>query len=265
MRFALLLPLVCSLGCTHMQLRRSTNSQIKTVSGVYQRQVLHNVAKVCVNPDAIPDFSTVTQGTTQVNDSGQGAVGFSWNPTTLVAEALDLGASRSVSQQWDNQPVNDPSRIKAMWAVYYYTVYGDFPETERYSGEKQLEAVFGPLGGAVPNLPLPGWFASGKKIECGLNECCPTGSYCGNHVWLCEGGEHALHQLTLAMLHIANYQPVGDDAEGKLVKLGFPTGIKDKTSMFGPGAPPAAPAPAAAAPRYREFFSLPQPGLSVTN
>jgi len=55
-------------GCMHLELRKHTNQQLRTVSEVTQQQIMDNVAKVAANENGWPEYSSVTQGATQISD-----------------------------------------------------------------------------------------------------------------------------------------------------------------------------------------------------
>jgi hypothetical protein len=82
---------------------------------------MDNVAKISTNNEAWPEFSNINEGLTQVTDSGEGTLGLQWNARTIIQEALGLRANRAVTENWKLTPVTDPARLRAMWAVYYYT------------------------------------------------------------------------------------------------------------------------------------------------
>src|SRR5262245_13446281 len=66
----LLLFILCSAGCTHTQLACNTVSQSATLTALYEKQVLDNLAMFQCNHYAIPFFSVPNQAQSNVLDQG---------------------------------------------------------------------------------------------------------------------------------------------------------------------------------------------------
>jgi hypothetical protein len=117
---------VVGLGCTHVQLRNSTLSQMQTVHDIQQQQVLDNLAMFVANPDAFPYFSLPTQGNCTVTDGATLAESNSWarSGKAFVFSALNVspGVSRSLSENWTLNPVNDSVKLTLMRCVYQRVV-----------------------------------------------------------------------------------------------------------------------------------------------
>lgn len=113
--------LIVGSGCTHMQLQHNTSRQVKTISSIYEEQVLDNLAMFVCNAHATPFFSVPSQGTNQVNDSmgataGQNAFTFNfW-------KFFSATGSRGMNQAWTLMPVVDPNRLKLMQCAYQKAV-----------------------------------------------------------------------------------------------------------------------------------------------
>ena len=86
-------------GCTHMQLRKSTNQQLRTTSEITQQQIMDNVAKTAANENAWPEFSNFSSGTTQVSDAAGASVDLTWDARTIIQEALGLSANRQITEE----------------------------------------------------------------------------------------------------------------------------------------------------------------------
>src|SRR4029079_9611770 len=125
---ALSLGMVLCVGCTSIQLRKHTNQQLRTTSEITQQQIMDNVAKIACNENAWPEFSNFADGTTQITDTGEGSLILTWNARTIIQEVLGMRASRQLVERWGTAAVTDPSRLRAMWAVYHYTIYGTVPD-----------------------------------------------------------------------------------------------------------------------------------------
>jgi hypothetical protein len=220
---AFVLLILANSGCTHMQLRKHTNQRLRTTSEITQQQIMDNVAKISANENAWPEFSNFSSGLTQVTDSAGGSLGLTWNATTIVQEALGISASRSLVDNWGTTATTDPARLRAMWAVYYYTVYGVVPKREDYDADLQLKQVFG-TDQWQKLIPAPGWFRVYcdheycEDVECG----CVVGRHCDTRACVLPGSQEQLQRLTYAIMHISSSTYI--DPTTKL-PAPFPTGI----------------------------------------
>jgi hypothetical protein len=66
-----------------------------------------------------------------------------WDARTIIQESLGIEAGRQITESWATKPVTDPDRLRAMWAVYHYAVYGTAPDSDLYSANIQLTKIFG--------------------------------------------------------------------------------------------------------------------------
>jgi hypothetical protein len=221
-RAIILLSLILSsFGCTAVQLRKSASQQLRTPSDIIQQQIMDNVAKTSANRDAWPEFANLSGGSTQVTDQGNTSVALTWDPRSIITEMLGLGASRQIADTWQVTPITDPARLRAMSAVYTYTVYGEVSETATYSGSLQLQGVFGTKWKDL--IPAPGWFCTMceheccEKMYCG----CVVGHHCDLRACVLPGHQADLQQLTYDIMYVSSVTIV--DKEGK--PTAFPTGI----------------------------------------
>lgn len=192
------------VGCTHVQLRKHTNQQLRTTSEITQQQIMDNLAKIAANEDAWPEFSNFSSGGTQVTDLGEANVNFAWNARTITQELLGLKANRQLVEKWELKATTDPARLRAMWAVYHYTVYGNIPERGGYDANLQLTQVFHtPDWQAL--VPPPGWIKTYseheycEKVQCG----CVVGHACDCHACVLPGHQQDLQQLTYLIMYIS--------------------------------------------------------------
>jgi hypothetical protein len=213
------LALACC-GCAHMQLRKITGQQLRTTGDITQQQIMDNVAKIAGNENAWPDFSNFTEGGTQITDTGESNVGLTWNARTIIQEMFGIRGSRSQVERWTLKPTTDPARIRAMWAIYHYTIYGEVPIRDDYDAHVQLEKIFGPNWQQL--VPPPGWFHTACEKECiEKTHCgCVIGHYCNVHAYVCPGHREDLQQLTYLIMHISSVT-YGTPA----APIPFPTGI----------------------------------------
>jgi hypothetical protein len=194
-----------NVGCTASQLRRSTIHQQTTLADLQCQQVVDNLARFAANPASLPYFSYAASGSTQVVDTG--AVGA--NPIPMrhgVFEAIGLGGSRTVTEQWGMAPVNNPDKLAAMRAAYQIVLCG-----ARDSASDEEQRLIGVLGDRYlqnPDACLPrGWFKVGKKSQMPWSGVCYT-SHCGDvHVWVTADGIDGLSRFTMTILDIATLAP----------------------------------------------------------
>ncbi len=92
--------------------------QTETVSSLLQQQVLNNVALFAANRDALPNFSTIGDGTTQAQDSGFAQPTLMWNATAFTGLNLPLQAQRQLMENWKLQPVMSAGRLLRMRCAY---------------------------------------------------------------------------------------------------------------------------------------------------
>jgi len=113
----LVVTVASSAGCTSVQLRHSTVEQIATITDLQHKIVLHNLAAVSCNPDAIPFQANLENGTTQVADSAFAQYLKQWS-AGIGLSALTFGASRDVVDQWGLTPVTDEITLRMLRIAY---------------------------------------------------------------------------------------------------------------------------------------------------
>ena len=67
-----------AIGCTHTQLRWNTVRQSRTLTDIYEQQVLNNLAMFVYDPNSLPFFSFPNAGASNVNDVGGFTGAFKW-------------------------------------------------------------------------------------------------------------------------------------------------------------------------------------------
>jgi hypothetical protein len=130
--FSLILTLcgIASLsGCTHLQLQANTTRQAKTVSTIYEEQVLDNLAMFVCDPYATPYFSVPGQGTNAVNDSGGFTAGAGF--AARFWKNFALTGTRAYQQNWVLNPVVAPNRLLLMQCAYQRAVGLSFDECSK--------------------------------------------------------------------------------------------------------------------------------------
>lgn len=119
--YLLLLSFVCFAtlqGCAYHQLRFNTAGQAKTVADVHTQQVLDNLAKFAVNPNALPHFEYPNQGGSGVTDDANGTAGANFNPFGLTGWSIGAGARRTSNVSFTMTPINDPRKLELMRCAY---------------------------------------------------------------------------------------------------------------------------------------------------
>ncbi|MEM9187234.1 MAG: hypothetical protein AAGB00_12135 [Planctomycetota bacterium] len=240
---AALAALACS-GCAHVKLQRRTNQQVSTITGIYEKQVLDNLAMFCRNPEATPFFSTVTGGAIAVNDT-IGASGTSvWNATSFMQGTLSPNASRGFQNNWSATPVSDPTRLSLMRCAYQKAIgrstycNGDCPDccnlAAAWHNPRDLDdtvqtptitsedgTVVEPKPCDVKCAPGAGWFCVGGKHDAPKDCCTPVGEHCGTYVWVKPCGREALHRLTMLVLEYASGTAYAPPTEEVVYKWRF--------------------------------------------
>ena len=113
--------LFLGVGCTHVQLQRNTVHQSDSLSVIYQKQVLDNLAMFVNDPYAVPSFAVANQGTSTVADGGTATA----NPGAFrnrFWSFFSLSGSRTATEAWGLLPVSDPAKLKLMRCAYQHAV-----------------------------------------------------------------------------------------------------------------------------------------------
>jgi hypothetical protein len=112
----LLLTIPALPGCTSHRLRTSIVNQTSTLTELQYQQVLGNLAMLSVDPDALPAHANLRDGSAQIQDNGQAALG---GILTHTSEALPtVSGSRTVVEQWGVTPVTDTIELQLLRIAY---------------------------------------------------------------------------------------------------------------------------------------------------
>jgi hypothetical protein len=192
-------------GCMSQQLRFTAVRNLSILPELQYQQVVDNLAKIAVNPAFLPYLAVVGQGSVQVTDNGNSALGLNLPKNALGAGTFGFAASRNVTGTWSMGTVTSPEKIRSMQAVY-------------------LRA----LRGAAEGDPAFGWLKVGRKEQLPKQV-----SYLGRHentvAWVERDGVEGLSDLTLAILDIATREDTGG------------TPVSDTGSLHGLAQAPGAP------------------------
>ena len=120
MRMVLLFPLAVLLivGCTHTQLKINTLATSRTWSDIQYQQVADNLAMLAYDPEMLPYFIVIGQGTVEVADSVGFAGELEWEPSARAKRVLGLDLGREAAVEWELAPVVYPERLEWMRAAY---------------------------------------------------------------------------------------------------------------------------------------------------
>jgi len=167
-------------GCTHRYLRYDHVMQAKSLTTIYEQQVLDNLAMFAQNSSSLPFFAIPGGGTATVNDSGGISAGPLNGPVRTVIGPL--GLNRGNVQSWTLIPVTDSAKLERMQVLYQNAI--DAGVASRASGRRR------------PNA------------ECNLK-----GSYCDSNIQVCAENRAAFTRLVLDVLNAALKDPTPAPSE----------------------------------------------------
>lgn len=222
-------------GCTHTHLRWNTTHQARTLTDIYEQQVLDNLAMFVHDPGALPSFAYPDAGASDVIDKGSLGNDAKWGRATsafqhfLLLENLGkFTASRDMKEAWTLKPIYDVRRLELMRCAYQQalasaglcTFPDGCPNCDRlqrafYRGDPEATYDDNP---ALDNLATwtaktgrttPACFASKPWIHHGClkdvpkNCCSKVGRHCGVYVWIDDCAKNELSKLVLVILDYA--------------------------------------------------------------
>lgn len=221
-------------GCAHQQLRWNTTHQAKTLSDIYEQQVLDNLAMFVHDPNALPFFAYPNTGRSDVTDKSSLGSDTSFNRNGFTAEVLKLSGGRDMYETWSLTPVYDPRRLELMRCAYQHAVFcagiqrvspqsnnfdaiqrtfylGSPSESyvskaDREAGKEDLLSNWTASTGRTTPASFNSvrWLAFGQKKDVpDAKKCRKKGHYCGTYVWVCPGGQDELTKLTITILDYA--------------------------------------------------------------
>jgi len=172
--FVLAFATVAQTGCTHRQLRYDHVVQARSLTTIYEQQVLDNLAMFSKNPDALPFFAIPGTGSASVTDNGGIAISPLNGPIRTIIGPLS--GSRTNNQSWALIPVTDAAKLERMQLLYQDAV----------------------SSGVATK--------SSKKRNL-VSECELKGSFCGFHIQVCGKNRAEFTRLALAVLNTAVNDP----------------------------------------------------------
>ena len=159
--------MTASLGCTHRQLRHDHVMQARSLTTIYEQQVLDNLAMFSQNIDAVPFFATPSAGSAQVADNGGIAASTLNGPLRTVLGPFEL--NRANTESWTLAPISDEGKLRKMREHYVAAVSGGI--SLRKAGRR------GPA-----------------------SECLLRGTYCDSSIEVCSQSKAAFGELVLTIL-----------------------------------------------------------------
>jgi hypothetical protein len=193
-------------GCTAIQLQRSYNTQAKTLSLLYEQQVLDNLAMFSTNASATPFFAVPSDGINQVTDSAGAGLSDEAFTGRFLAH-LSGSAGRTKNQSWGLKPVTDPDRLRLMQCAYQRalgTPQSQCPECCEL--EKDWE---GPKYDCNnPCAISSGWVCCSDQWKDVPKCCCDHfGKHCGVYVWVDPCHRSEFSKLVLKIVEYAAGTP----------------------------------------------------------
>jgi len=193
-------------GCTHTQLRHNTAKQSESLTDLFEKQVLDNLARFACDPHALPHFAFPGEGTSNVTDEG-----------TITGEAplnpfftkIGLEGTRHMEESWGLVPVTDPEKLKRMRCAYQRAVghssddgcvkccemEQEWRSDDKYDCDNDACSI------------KTGWYRVGRLKDVSKDCSNMVGKYCETYVWIpCEGRDE-FAKLVLTILDYAVNEP----------------------------------------------------------
>jgi hypothetical protein len=210
-------------GCQHSQLRWNTVHQSRTLTDIYEKQVLDNLAMFVHESNSLPFFAFPNSGASEVDDTGGAQSTIGWAQHGFASANLNLSGSRAMKESWQLTPVYDPRRLELMRCAYQQTL-ANCGIACRVDGCPNCDIIakkfYGIKAGGLADftnqkgITTPACFNSVAWFDCGCKSqipkkcgCLKVGHYCGTYVWVAPGGQDELSKLTLTILDYAFNTP----------------------------------------------------------
>jgi hypothetical protein len=209
---------VACTGCTTLSLEEHTLSQIQSSADFRYSAALSCVAAVAAEPNALPSFGLLSNGSAHIQDTEMINANTVWTRVlgSFAAETTAVTASRSPNPSWTVDPVADYTQLAAIRSACQWILYGPDSISADFPGilDSPLQNTApGPHFGVAERLrQLPcGWLHHGCLKDVPL-----CASYKAHHgdtwVWVTSEGMKGLADFTLVLLDIATID-VADDYE----------------------------------------------------
>jgi hypothetical protein len=216
---------VTNSGCTSFSLERYTVDQIHSAANYRNNQALNGLAAVADNPDTLPSFALLADGTARFSDME------TLSATTLWARAVNafgmqnlaVTANPSPQELWTVSPVADYSRLAALRCVCQYVLYGPdhvCSDCASLLADPQVDPSPGPHFGVADQLEqLPkGWLHVGHLKDVPVGACYK--GHCGKTwIWVMPEGMGGLNAFVLILQDIATIDPTAIHSPPIIVTL----------------------------------------------
>jgi hypothetical protein len=200
-------------GCTMMSLERHTVSQMDSVVGLRYQEALNNLARVACDPWALPNFSSMFDGTITLTDMGSITSTTTWQHILAApvqngfsSEAFNPSVSRTIVQDWSLDPIEVPEKLEAMRSCCQWEIYG--PDSVRPQDRGLLAKSDGnPSPGRhfgvqekLERIP-PGWLHVGRLRD--VPACAAyKAHFRDTWVWVMPDGVKGLADFSLVLENI---------------------------------------------------------------
>src|ERR1700685_89329 len=94
-------------GCTVTAISNRTRSQGESSAALRYQEMLHNLAMISADPNAIPAYTSISAGTARIDDSIAASPAAIWqvtksgaSSTNFFFEGLDVPGSRTMTETW---------------------------------------------------------------------------------------------------------------------------------------------------------------------
>ena len=194
-----------------LALERQTVNQSQTAADYRYQATLHCLATVAAQPDTLPSYALLSNGTTSVTDTGMLSPALAWSgaPEVFASTAIAVTASRSPILNWTVSPVADYTQLEAMRCACQYVLFPEqvSPYCHFFLADPEdpeAALVPGPHFGVLARLNrLPqGWLHRGRRCDVPAEACYKE--HCGDTwVWVLPDGLEGLAGFTLILQDIA--------------------------------------------------------------
>ena len=185
------------------------------------KQVLDNVARFAANHETLPSFAYPGSGTSQVSDQGNASVNLTWDPRSIISEALGISGNRTNTETWGLVPINDPDRLLAMRCAYQRLF-----AYESEDCDKKLAMFLTDYQNRKDLLIPMCWFCTGKKRDVPCNACYVS-QYCDTYVWVMPEGIDGFTRFSMTILDIATAHPASSKVCGSAPTSSAPSMQRD--------------------------------------
>ena len=193
-------------GCTHLQLQRNYNHQAKSISQIYEHQVLDNLAMFASNHNATPFFAVPGTGTNSVNDQLK-TDGIAGILTGRFWKFVTLGGSRQMNETWPLIPVVEPNRLQLMQCAYQRSIGAFADDCQQCCKIEQAWYGNSYICGGPCDITC-GWLKTSTHWSDVPKCCCNSyGRHCGLYAWVEPCHQDQFSRLVMRIVDYASGKP----------------------------------------------------------